>query len=296
MAIQCKHGYSTYLVGRFYFELRFRSIRFRQPMVFPMITILFSRDNPTLVHLLTSLFLLLLFSSPVLADGLTNPPGLPTSRVAGSSPVPVLSMMESSETNSGFNQSFPRSKRVSDALGASETDPEPVLPWSVFGYGGKWSDNRFVQLLGGSSELRDSYIWVVGASRTLDRLYDPLILEAEANVGYHSGLQDHLEFNVSPNLRWTSFPWDPYVNTSLAYGLGLSYATEKPEVETLDDREASRFLFFMVGEVAFELTSSDTSDWEGFVRIHHRSGGFETVIDAEGSNFLSLGVRYRFGE
>lgn len=261
-----------------------------------MITACVSRINSTSVHLPTGVALLLLCSLCAPADGSPDP-GLPTTAVEGSVRVPLRSVVDSSKTQSAVDQSFTRAQRSGDATSASGSDPDPVLPWSVFAYGGKFSDNRFVQILGGSTKLRDSYIWVLGASRTLNRLYNPLLLEAEANVGFHSGLQDHLEFNISPNLRWTSFPWDSYVNTSLAYGLGVSYATEKPEVETLRDRdrEASRFLFFMMGEITFELWSDSSSSWEGFVRIHHRSGGFETVIDAEGSNFVSLGVRYRFG-
>ncbi len=181
-----------------------------------------------------------------------------------------------------------------EASAANRSDSETRLQRSIFLYGGLWGDNRFVELLSGATEIEDSYIWVVGLSRQLDRLYEHLLLEGEVNVGLHSGLQEHLEFNVSPVLRWTALPWDPLVNSSIAYGLGLSFATDKPEVETVEDKEASRFLFFMVGEVTFELTSTGSTAWETFVRIHHRSGGFETIIDAEGSNFLSLGLRYRF--
>jgi hypothetical protein len=46
----------------------------------------------------------------------------------------------------------------------------------------------------------------------------------------------------------------------------------------------------------FEVTCAppQTRDWSLFLRIHHRSGVFGLVSDADGSNFIGLGLRHHF--
>jgi hypothetical protein len=167
--------------------------------------------------------------------------------------------------------------------------------WSVFAYGGQWTDTRFVHIIfRGRTEFHSSYVWVAGVSRQIYPLGRHLASEGELNVARHSGLQHHLEWNSAVLLRWRTFPWDRYVNTTLAYGLGLSYAQERPAIEEQPHRRAVHTLLSMPAELTFAPPSARGSPWEGMLRIHHRSGAFGVVRDAGGSNFLSLGVRYRF--
>ncbi len=44
-------------------------------------------------------------------------------------------------------------------------------------------------------------------------------------------IQDHWEFNLPIVARWEAFPWDDVIDTSLAFGIGPSYASEIPKVE-----------------------------------------------------------------
>ena len=175
-----------------------------------------------------------------------------------------------------------------------ESGDAPPRDNAVFVYGGKWSDNRFIDILRLESELRGSYLAAVGYSRTLHRFNEHLHLEGEANVARHWGKQSHFEVNAAANLRWNAFPWDRFVNTSFAYGLGPSYAFGRPVIEERRNRPLSRGLVFMIAELTFAPPKQRASPWEGFIRIHHRSGAFGVVSDAGGSNFITSGARYRF--
>jgi hypothetical protein len=95
--------------------------------------------------------------------------------------------------------------------------------------------------------------------------------------------------------RWTRFPWDDVLDTSVAFGQGVSFASKVPEVEPRADRdeESRRLLNYLMVEVA--LAPPGDSRWSAVTRIHHRSGVFGLYGGVNGgSNFVGLGVRYRF--
>jgi hypothetical protein len=172
-------------------------------------------------------------------------------------------------------------------------EAEPL--WSVFAYGGQWTDTRFVHIVfRGRTDFQSSYVWAAGVSRNLFDISRHLGTEAEFNLARNSGLQTHGEMNTAFSLRWKTFPWDRYVKTSLAYGLGISYAFERPPIEEEPERRASRTLIFMPAELTFAPPKEKKSPWEVMVRIHHRSGAFGFFKDAGGSNFVTAGLRYRF--
>lgn len=164
----------------------------------------------------------------------------------------------------------------------------------VFLYGGQWSDNRFVEILQLETHFRPSGLGALGAGTTLHRFGRHLLLEGEVNLARHWGRQDHFEANAAANLRWTTFPWDRVVDTSFAFGLGPSYAFDRPPIEARHDRAASRGLVFMMAEITFAPPERHDASWEGLIRIHHRSGVFDVISRAAGSNFVVAGVRYRF--
>ncbi|OOG25721.1 hypothetical protein B1C78_06000 [Thioalkalivibrio denitrificans] len=170
--------------------------------------------------------------------------------------------------------------------GVSESDA------AVFIYAGQWSANRFGEIVGLRSNFRSSYLAAAGASRVLHRFNEHLHLEGEINAARHWGKQHHFELNAAASLRWTTFPWDRFLNTSIAHGFGPSYAFERPPIETREDRRATRVLVFMVTEVT--TAPPHSTPWEGFVRIHHRSGAYDVVSRSAGSNFVTAGLRYRF--
>lgn len=160
-------------------------------------------------------------------------------------------------------------------------------------YGGVMTDDNWHQSLSGQAGLVDSYI-LAGAMgwtfyRPAHRLWS---LELEANVARHFGIQDHFEFNAPIlTVRWDYFPWDKVLDTSLAYGLGPSFATTLPEYERQKSGDSEQVLLFWHIEAAFGLPGSN---WSTIFRLHHRSSAYGVFADKGGSNILTMGLRYEF--
>jgi hypothetical protein len=121
---------------------------------------------------------------------------------------------------------------------------------------------------------------------------DALRFEAEGQVAYNFGGQDHWELNAMPVLaRWSRFPWSEVFHSTLAFGLGLSYATELPEVEVELEGSSHQSLIYW----AFEFTAGPRdASWEVLMRLHHRSVAWGLMGEDGGVNALGFGFRYRF--
>jgi hypothetical protein len=150
-----------------------------------------------------------------------------------------------------------------------------------------------IEALSGQASPVDSHI-LAGAMgwtfyRPAHRLWS---LELEANVARHFGIQDHFELNAPIlTVRWDYFPWDKLLDTSLAYGLGPSYATKLPEYERQKSGDSEQLLLFWHIEAAFGLPESN---WSTIFRLHHRSSGYGMFAEKGGSNILTMGLRYEF--
>lgn len=173
----------------------------------------------------------------------------------------------------------------------------PVRQVTVFG--GIYTSNRLLELIGVEPQSvkvhGDTWIAGVAGGQTLGTPGTYWRWEAEGQGCVHFGKQNHLEFNGLVIGRWLRFPWDRLVDTSVAVGEGLSFATQVPEIEPRADREAesTRLLNYLMIEV--ELAPSPTSRWCVVGRIHHRSGVFGLFDGIHGgSNFIVAGVRHRF--
>jgi len=143
------------------------------------------------------------------------------------------------------------------------------------------------------TEFVDSYLATVAVSRQYAQRKDgALAIEAEGQVVYHFHDQTLWEFNAIPLLlRWRRFPWSERFNSSAAFGLGLSYATELPPVEVALEGESHQWLIYWV----MELTAGPReSPWEISLRLHHRSVAYGLMGDEGGMNAVGLGLRYRF--
>ncbi len=166
--------------------------------------------------------------------------------------------------------------------------------FAVTVYGGRMTDGDFGDALTGQADFIDAYVVVGALSWTFARYFeDALSFELEGQVGKWWGDQHNLEFNLPLAIRWSKFPWNRYVSTSLAYGLGPSYATKEPAAEIDEHDTTKKFLVYWFGEIAF---GPPDSNWAGVFRIHHRSGAFGLIADRGegGSNTLAVGLKYRF--
>jgi hypothetical protein len=142
------------------------------------------------------------------------------------------------------------------------------------------------------SKYVDAYLAVLALSREYAQAFDGrLAIEWEGQAGYAFGDQSYWEFNIVPLLgRWGFHAFDGF-DTSLAFGLGLSFTTDLPEIEVELEGESSRNLIYWV----LELTAGPAAArWAVSLRLHHRSVAYGAFGEDGGMNALGLGMRWRF--
>ncbi len=174
----------------------------------------------------------------------------------------------------------------------AETDP--FQGWRFYAYRGRWSKTIFVRIVFRlETDFRDSWITAAGIGKDIFSFGKNLQAEGEINAGKHCGKQTHPEINALLSLRWKKFPWDRHLNTSLAFGSGISYAGGTPSIERRrKTSDPVRPLKYMMIEKEAILPGLD--GWSLFLRVHHRSGVFGLFQDAQGSNIVGLGIRGSF--
>ena len=167
--------------------------------------------------------------------------------------------------------------------------------WFASVYVGKFSDTAFNQIIRFDTEFESAYVHVLSVGKELGVYKDTIQFEWEMQASKHTGRQDHEEINGAFTLRWLPFFWDDYLDTSFAFGNGVSYATKDPELEIrdADDNKTTQWLYYFLVELAVGVPKFDA--WDLFLRIHHRSSVFGAISGlTTGSNFVGLGLRYRF--
>lgn len=109
------------------------------------------------------------------------------------------------------------------------------------------------------------------------------------------------EIVLFAHLRWSKFPWNHKLLTTIAIGEGVSYTNGLTTNELIDaaetdpDEGPQRWLNFISFEVTAGLPAHP--QWQVFYRLHHRSGAFGLFAANDvGSNVMGLGVRYLFAK
>ncbi len=163
--------------------------------------------------------------------------------------------------------------------------------WAVTLLGGQYSGSKLLKLPG-KVDFKDSYTAGLSLSYEFVDWGKHMRWEVEGQVLKHIGEQEHVELVSSINVRWITFPWNRYLDTTVAFGGGLSLATEVPVLERRDpdNSDAAALLHYVMLEASFGLPNSR---WSVVARVHHRSGIFG-LFSHSGSNVLSAGLRYRF--
>jgi hypothetical protein len=166
--------------------------------------------------------------------------------------------------------------------------------WAATLYTGRLTNERLGNSSVGDFAFEDAYYGGLGVMRRIYSYRHYVDLELEGQVKKFFGDQDHWEFVLLGYFRWLPFPWDKYLDTSLAVAAGLSYATSVPAVEVENQGDSARLL----GALSFEFTFAlpRVPQWHLVAGIlHHRSGAggtFDGVTSA--SNGFGIGLRYRF--
>jgi hypothetical protein len=182
------------------------------------------------------------------------------------------------------------------ASGALASDPPQDQPprWAVTGFGGISLDNSweevFVDIPG--LQFQDAYLAGIAVTREVAEPIRGLSLEVEGQIVRHFGDQTHWEFNAPVlTARWGRFPWSDVVDTSFAFGLGLSVASETPALEVAQEGDSQAVMAYWMIEVDTELP---IEDWRLVGRLHHRSSAYGLFGDSGGLNSLVLGLRREF--
>ncbi len=168
----------------------------------------------------------------------------------------------------------------------------PYPRWSVSVYGGVLNSVNLQESLLLTSDLENSYMAGIGATQALikRRAFN---FELDAQLLKHFGDQRHFEATAAVSFRWKDFFWDRFIDTSFAFGEGLSLATEAPPIEKERNGKANGLLNYLMFEWTFALPNKP--DWELVMRMNHRSGGYGTFNGVSaGSNLYGVGLRHHF--
>ncbi len=165
-------------------------------------------------------------------------------------------------------------------------------PRAIAVFGGLLTNNHWEDaFLPWTLDFRDSTLVGLAASHGIGRIDHRLGFEIEGQVVRHFGDQDNWEFNLPIVGRWEAFPWDDVVDTSLAFGIGPSYASQRPKAEVQNRGNSHHLLVYWKMEAEAGLPGKA---WSAIIVLHHRSGAFNTVADEGGSNAIVVGFRRRF--
>ena len=108
-------------------------------------------------------------------------------------------------------------------------------------------------------------------------------------------MQDNAEVGAAYTLHTPDLELGA-AGVNFATGVGLSYALGTPSYEDgpLND-PARRYRLQLLLLFDLEWKLHGYGDWSLVTRVHHRSGVYGLIAPSHvGSNFLALGIRYKF--
>ena len=133
---------------------------------------------------------------------------------------------------------------------------------------------------------------VATGTKIRDIFAGALTFEWESLYAKHWGTSEFHELGGAIYARWNRFPWNNYIKTTLAVGMGPSITSQAAPYEPHDGKRSKWLL-----QLNFELNLYSPADprWALLFRIQHRSGVFNLINSVRGgSNFLTIGIRRNF--
>lgn len=172
--------------------------------------------------------------------------------------------------------------------------PAAAPDQSVFVMGGPFTPSNFGETFSiWDNQYEDNFFVGIGYQHFLYS-YGSFRLGVEAGIGLRAGENSSAEVWGGTVAQLTNFDIGA-LNVTPSIIFGLSAVTDYVGVEA--DRVAALghpapVLFYFTPEIA--ISSDNNPEWEAFVRIQHRSGGFGTIAEIDASNAPVVGFRYRF--
>jgi hypothetical protein len=124
--------------------------------------------------------------------------------------------------------------------------------------------------------------------------YETFQLGIEVGAGVRIGAPVSAEAWMGLVSRFGTFEFGP-LNVTPSITGGFSVVTDTIGVETVRTQQAGQsahLLYYLAPEIAVSL--DEHPEWEAFGRVQHRSGGFGTIAHIDGSNAVTVGLRYKF--
>jgi len=176
-------------------------------------------------------------------------------------------------------------------------------PWAVMIFGGQLTENELADIIIPKSDRGSRFTDTSFIGATLSKevyRWEGLSVELEGGLGYQFGDFNGLDNDAAQvwgaaYFRYDDFPWNHFIHTSMAVSVGLNLISEKTAFENDEtkDGDTVKILHYFSPEITFSLP--DKLEHEVVVRLHHRSGANGVFgCGGCGSNFVTLGYRYRF--
>lgn len=183
---------------------------------------------------------------------------------------------------------------LSSPATATESDREP--PWFVNLFYGAGKERDFSQIVTRPYKPRPTAdrIAAIALGREIGRVHGGrLAFEVEGLYAYHWPRGPYHEVGIALNTRWLDFPWDRWLPTTFALGIGPSVTSSIPPIEQ-DRGHRSHILNQFNLELTMALPQAPHVALMG--RIQHRSGVFGLINGVHGgSDFATVGLKWRFG-
>jgi hypothetical protein len=127
-------------------------------------------------------------------------------------------------------------------------------------------------------------------------LLNVIEIEPEFGIGKRFGNVRAVEIWGALYFRWTYFPWNDYLKTTIGVNTGLNYATDIEAEErqgSVPGHKGSHILHNFSPEMTFAPPTIPS--FEVLLNYHHRSGMYGLINGVYGgTQFATLGLRYRF--
>jgi len=199
---------------------------------------------------------------------------------------------------------------------SADSPPSTTIVWNTDGFLGPCHGDCSIAIYGGrevrtemsrllllrqpapiwETQWGDSELVAGTFSRRLATVWGRLNIEPEFGVAKRFGIMTAGEFWAGLTFRWTAFPWNDLIKTTVAVTEGVSLATQvEPEErrESVPGHTGSVFLNFFSPEITF--APPGVSAYELVFRLHHRSGIFGLVNNVEGgAQYETVGIRVHF--
>lgn len=170
---------------------------------------------------------------------------------------------------------------------------------NVFLFGGRFQSHWFWDTFEPFTlPYEDNYFVGAGVQQFFLHTDWSVSFGAEAGMGARISFTDDpssLEVWAGAVARFDGFDLFDRFHVTPSLTLGLSHVTAPIGVEAKRGRTAPKptdLLVYMGPELA--INSLDQPDLEYFFRIQHRSGGLGLIMNFDGSNAATMGVRLKF--